>query len=161
MSKTAADKKPPVAVPTVSEVNFSTPAVKTESVSVAKITASKASSKKAPTKASEKLAEPVVASTPVAPQKEAKVKPAKPVKVSKEKKPEPKKPKLVRDSFTFPESDYAQIAALKQRALSAGVEIKKSEVLRAALVALSKLSDAELLGALESIDKLKTGRPAK
>jgi hypothetical protein len=161
MSKTAADKTSRVADPVVSETNPSAPVVETESVSVVKPTARKAPTKKAPAKASEKLAEPVVASTPVAPKQEAKVKPAKPVKASKEKKPEPKKPKLVRDSFTFPESDYAQIAALKQRALNAGVEIKKSEVLRAALVALSKLSDAELLSALEAIDKLKTGRPAK
>ena len=91
--------------------------------------------------------------------KPAKAKPA--TKVSKEKKVVPKKPKLVRDSFTFPETDYAQIATLKQRALSAGRDVKKTEVLRAGLALLSSLSDADLLSALDGIDKLKPGRPAK
>lgn len=86
---------------------------------------------------------------------------AKPGKDSKEKKSVPKKPKLVRDSFTFPEADYARIGALKQRALKAGREVKKSELLRAGLVALSGLSDSVLLQALDGIDKLKPGRPAK
>ena len=47
-----------------------------------------------------------------------------------------KKPKLVRDSFSMPEADYAQIGALKERCLKAGVSAKKSEVLRAALKCL-------------------------
>ena len=161
MSKSVVDKNPPVAVPTAAEPKPFAPEIETESVPVATSTASKVSSKKMPAKASEKQAKSVVMSTPAANQIATKVKSAKPVKVSKEKKAEPKKPRLVRDSFTFPESDYAQIAALKLRALNAGVEIKKSEVLRAALVTLSKLADAELIVALEAIDKLKTGRPAK
>jgi len=71
-----------------------------------------------------------------------------------------KKPKLVRDSFTFPQADYALIGTMKRRALAAGCEIKKSEVLRAAIAALSELSDDALLKALAKISKLKTGRPA-
>lgn len=111
-----------------------------------------------------KASSPVATDTsaqPVAPiaEKPAKAKPA--TKVSKEKKVVPKKPKLVRDSFTFPETDYAQIATLKQRALSAGRDVKKTEVLRAGLALLSSLSDADLLSALDGIDKLKPGRPAK
>jgi len=51
--------------------------------------------------------------------------PAKPVKESKAKKIVPKKPKLVRDSFTFPENDYALLAELKQRALKAGLRSKR------------------------------------
>ena len=82
-------------------------------------------------------------------------------KKSAAKKPVAKKPKLVRDSFTFPEGDYDLIAALKQRALAAGREVKKSEVLRAGLVALAAMKDAALLKALDSVERIKTGRPAK
>ncbi|MEI7432591.1 MAG: hypothetical protein WCL27_19260 [Betaproteobacteria bacterium] len=112
----------------------------------------------APTKTTKTIAKP---ETPVATKTPAKAKPAKKDKASKVKTVPTKKPKLVRDSFTFPESDYAMIGALKQRALKAGCEIKKSEVLRAGLAALSNLSDAALLKALAGIAKLKTGRPAK
>lgn len=78
---------------------------------------------------------------------------AKPVKV--------KKAKLVRDSFTMPEGEYAQIAALKERCLKAGVVAKKSEILRAAVASLAKLSDAAVLAAVRRLDVIKTGRPAK
>ncbi|QKJ66943.1 hypothetical protein HQN60_09685 [Deefgea piscis] len=72
-----------------------------------------------------------------------------------------KKAKLIRDSFTFPESDYALIAALKQRVISAGLEVKKSELIRAGLNALSALADEELHKMLQQLEKIKTGRPAK
>lgn len=72
-----------------------------------------------------------------------------------------KKPKLVRDSFTFPETDYALIARLKQRALVAGHEVKKSEILRAGLAALEAMPEAELLKVLGAVERIKTGRPAK
>lgn len=82
-------------------------------------------------------------------------------KAAKVKKQAPKKPKLIRDSFTIPEADYALFATLKQRALSAGVEVKKGEILRAALVALAKLDDAELVKAIGLVERIKTGRPKK
>ena len=81
--------------------------------------------------------------------------------VGKSRKEETKQPKLIRDSFTFPETDYALIAALKQRSLKAGHEIKKSELLRAGLVALQALSDESLLQALTKVERIKTGRPKK
>jgi len=87
--------------------------------------------------------------------------PAKPVKESKAKKPAPKKPKLVRDSFTFPENDYALLAELKQRALKAGHEIKKSELLRAGLAALAAMTEQNLVTALAAVERIKTGRPSK
>lgn len=77
------------------------------------------------------------------------------------KKQAPKKPKLVRDSFSIPESDYALFAALKQRALSAGIEVKKSEILRAALATLAQVGDAELANAIGRVERIKTGRPKK
>lgn len=72
-----------------------------------------------------------------------------------------KKAKLVRDSFTMPEAEYAVIAALKKRCLNAGVSAKKSEILRAAVINLSKLSDASVLAAVRRLDVIKTGRPTK
>ena len=78
---------------------------------------------------------------------------AKPAKV--------KKARLVRDSFTMPEGEYAQIAALKARCLSAGVAAEKSEILRAAVASLAKLNDASVLAAVRRLDVIKTGRPAK
>ncbi|MDP2155227.1 MAG: hypothetical protein Q8J61_04445 [Sulfuricella sp.] len=67
---------------------------------------------------------------------------------------------MVRDSFTMPENDYAQLAELKKKCLQAGVHVKKSELLRAGLLSLSKLPDAALIKAVERVEKLKTGRPA-
>ncbi len=71
-----------------------------------------------------------------------------------------KKPKLVRDSFTMPKQEYAAIETLKARALTAGVAVKKSELLRAGLMALSALPDAGFKQALAAVPTLKTGRPA-
>ncbi len=84
------------------------------------------------------------------------------VQASREDKPpKPKKAKLVRDSFTMPESEYAAIAAIKKRCLALGIAAKKSEVLRAAIFGLAKLGDEELVAAIQRLDKIKTGRPAK
>lgn len=84
--------------------------------------------------------------------------------VAEEKKGKPakvKKAKLVRDSFTMPEGEYALIAALKKRCLNVGVSVKKSEILRAAVTNLSKLSDASVVAAVRRLEVIKTGRPAK
>ena len=77
------------------------------------------------------------------------------------KKAKPEKLKVVRDSFTIPKTEYAQIAALKKRALSLGIEIKKSELIRAGLAQLTAASDAALRKALGNVPTLKTGRPGK
>lgn len=73
----------------------------------------------------------------------------------------PKKPKLVRDGFTMPESDFALIAALKARAVKAGRETKKSEILRAGLQLLATQDDAGVMAALGRLQSIKTGRPRK
>ena len=83
---------------------------------------------------------------------------------SKKTKPEvahdkDKKAKLVRDSFTIPKEEYAAIEALKNRAMTMGLAIKKSELLRAGLMALTGLSDVKLKAALVAVPTLKTGRP--
>jgi len=69
--------------------------------------------------------------------------------------------KMVRDSFTMPAPDYALIAVLKERTLSSGTAVKKSELLRAGLVALAALSPAQLIDLVSSMPAIKTGRPGK
>ena len=72
-----------------------------------------------------------------------------------------KKIKVVRDSFTIPKNELMQIAEMKKRALTLGVEIKKSELIRAGLQALVGMTDAAFKNALASVPTIKTGRPAK
>lgn len=99
-------------------------------------------------------------STPEAAPAEA-PKAEKTAKTAKVKKPAPKKTKLVRDSFTLPEAEYALFATLKQRALMAGIEAKKSEILRAAMTTLAGLDDAQFARAIGRVERIKTGRPKK
>ncbi|HZE90203.1 MAG TPA: hypothetical protein VE029_00625 [Rhizobacter sp.] len=69
------------------------------------------------------------------------------------------KQKLVRDSFTMPRADFDLIAALKERLLSLRVFVKKSELLRAGLHALTGLDDAKLASTMKGLTPLKPGRP--
>ena len=71
------------------------------------------------------------------------------------------KKKMVRDSFTMPAPDYALIGVLKARTLASGTSVKKSELLRAGLVALSALSSAQLIELVAAMPEIKTGRPGK
>ncbi|MDD5329352.1 MAG: hypothetical protein PHX38_05055 [Sulfuricella sp.] len=124
--------------------------------------------------AAAKKARPTVAKVPAAPKppveaaneapaaaaaKPKVVRAAKADKPAKEDKP--KKIKMVRDSFTMPENDYAQLAELKKKCLQGGVHVKKSELLRAGLQSLSRMPAAALIEAMEQVEKIKTGRPAK
>jgi hypothetical protein len=68
---------------------------------------------------------------------------------------------VVRDSFTMPENEYARIAAIKEICAKAKMHVKKSEVLRAGLILLAELDPAQLKRALNSLEKIKTGRPKK
>ncbi len=61
------------------------------------------------------------------------------------KKDKPRKIKMIRDSFSLPENDYAKLTELKKRCLQAGVQVKKSELIRAGLLSLSRLNDAALI----------------
>lgn len=120
--------------------------------------------KKAPASKKAPAAKPATAkiapAKPAAPLKKAV--PVKPPVASKPAKAEkPKKAKLVRDSYTMPEDEYGQLAALKKRLLAKGVAAKKSELLRAGLALLAAQKDDDLLAQLKKIPALKTGRPAK
>lgn len=77
----------------------------------------------------------------------------------KQKPAKVKKVKVVRDSFTMPQTDYAMIATFKEIFLKNGMHVKKSEVLRAGLHALEKLSAAQLKKTFAALEPIKTGRP--
>jgi predicted transglutaminase-like cysteine proteinase len=69
------------------------------------------------------------------------------------------KVKVVRDSFTMPQSDYSKLEELKLACLKEGISVKKSELLRAGLSVLSKLSMAQLKKTIAQVEQIKTGRP--
>jgi hypothetical protein len=62
-----------------------------------------------------------------------------------------KKIKLVRDSYSIPETERKQIDALKKRCSDQGKPVKKSYLLRAGLQALAKMDDNELVAAVDRI----------
>ena len=118
--------------------------------------------KATPTKRKAAAPKPAVAARKSATAKAAPAKDEK--KHKKDKKAggkEESKVKVVRDSFTMPQSDYAKIAELKQICLKAGVPVKKSELLRAGLHALGKLGIAQLKQTIAQMEQIKTGRPKK
>lgn len=85
-----------------------------------------------------------------------KVLPLKAADVAMTKAP---KPKLIRDGFTIPVAEFQALADLKARAIGLKRPAKKSEVLRAGIMALSKMTDRSFLMALAAVPPLKTGRP--
>lgn len=122
--------------------------------------AAKPLNKAMPAKTAKPVEKVPVVTAPVKVAKEAKV--AKEEKVAKEAKVAKKpKPKVVRDSFTMPQSEYQKIAHIKEIGLKAGLQVKKSEVLRAGVIALCAMNEEQLKVALSSLDKIKTGRPNK
>jgi hypothetical protein len=82
-------------------------------------------------------------------------------KMKRAKKDSAKKEKVVRDSFTMPKSDYAKIAALKQKCLDNGLHARKSELLRAALTMLNDAPEKRIVAAVKALEVVKTGRPSK
>jgi len=136
-----------------------TPAATRKPRAAAKPAAAKPAAKR-PAAAGKTIRRAVATSKPAAPSKP--VLAAKPDAPKKADKPaKAKKVKLVRDSFTMPEDEYAVIALLKKRCLDAGVSAKKSEILRAAVAGLAKLGDASVTASIRRLPVIKTGRPAK
>ncbi len=82
-------------------------------------------------------------------------------KAAPAKAEKPKKPKLVRDSFTMPEDEYALLAKIKKNCVAAGVEVKKSELLRIGVSLLAGMDPKKLQAAQKSLPELKAGRPKK
>lgn len=73
--------------------------------------------------------------------------------------PKVKKPKLVRDSFTMPELEYQVLGDVKKACLKAGIEVKKSELLRVGVALIKQLDMSKLKAALTALPPLKVGRP--
>ena len=89
-------------------------------------------------------------------------KPAAPTKlISVVAKEKIKKEKLVRDSFTMPESEYAALGLVKKACIGAGVEVKKSQLLRIGLLLLSRTDVNSLKTLIANLAPLKAGRPKK
>ena len=167
--KAATVEQAPVSAPEAASPSPKTAkATKTASATSAAGTVKAAKSAK-----TEKAVKPASSASPAANAKPAKApKEAKAVKTAKtasvpatvaEKKARVKKEKekVVRDSFTMPKSDYAKIAELKQRCLDAGLSVKKSELLRAGLNLLAVSPAKRLIAAVQELEAVKTGRPAK
>jgi hypothetical protein len=72
-----------------------------------------------------------------------------------------KKAKLVRDSFTMPDTEYKALADVKRDCLKSGFEVKKSELLRVGVALVRQMEIDKLKSVLSTLPSLKTGRPKK
>lgn len=120
--------------------------------------AAPATKKAAPAVKPEAAVKAIAAKAPKAPVKAVEKPVTKPAAEPKEK---PKKPKLVRDSFTMPEAEYAVLGEVKKACLKAGIEVKKSELLRVGVALIRQLDTAKLKEILAGLPALKAGRPKK
>ncbi len=144
------------------------PATKAASAKKTPVKATRKTAAKAP-KSKPSPAQAAPLSSPATPNK-AKTSPAKaaqPKALDKKKSAAPakaakeKKVKVVRDSFTLPKTELLQITEMKKRAMALGVEVKKSELIRAGLQALAGMADTAFKKAIANVPTIKTGRPAK
>ena len=112
-----------------------------------------------PTVASPEVMLPVVALAQV----EAAMHPVDHLAPAEKKKDKHKarKSKLVRDSFTMPEEEYAALGEMKKACINAGVAVKKSELLRVAVSLLRRMDMPDLQQALDGLTPVKAGRPRK
>jgi len=69
--------------------------------------------------------------------------------------------KVIRDSFTMPVHDYEKISQLQAKCLKLGISVTKSEILRAGLHALERLSSDEIRVEMRTVEKIKPGRPGR
>jgi len=71
------------------------------------------------------------------------------------------KTKLVRDSFAIPEKEYAALVAVKKACLKAGLEIKKTELIRIGIALVNTLTTAKIKTAQAKLTQISAGRPKK
>ncbi|SFI23527.1 hypothetical protein SAMN04515618_11493 [Collimonas sp. OK307] len=118
--------------------------------------AAKAVAKPAVKPAAKPQSKPLLVTKPLA------AKPALPViKSLPDVKAKVKKAKLVRDSFTMPADEYQVLGDVKKTFLKAGLEVKKSELLRVGVALIRELDLASLKLAVASLPPVKAGRPKK
>ena len=78
---------------------------------------------------------------------------------ARQAKPRPvKKALVVRDTFSFPDFDYALLFKLQTELLNNGHNVSKSELVRAGLKTLAEMKPAQLLKTAKAVEKLKPGR---
>ena len=70
----------------------------------------------------------------------------------------PKKIPVIRDTFSFPEFDYALLSELQAALLKNGHNVSKSELVRAGLKTLAQMRPAQLIKTAKAVEKLKPGR---
>ena len=139
----------PKATPRKSMVAGAKTAARTGAAKTPADAAKKAAAKKAAAKNAAAKAPATAPGKPAAPKPAPKPAPVE-VKV---------KHKLVRDSFTIPKTEYVDLESLKLRAADLKRPTKKSELIRAGIAVLKKMSDKEFLAAVNGVQSLKTGRP--
>lgn len=71
------------------------------------------------------------------------------------------KTKLIRDSFAIPEKEYAALVAVKKTCLKAGLEIKKTELIRIGIALVNDLTTAKIKTAQARLTQISAGRPKK
>lgn len=69
-----------------------------------------------------------------------------------------KKVPVIRDTFSFPDFDYALLSQLQNALLKNGHNVSKSELVRAGLKTLAQMSPPQLIKTAKAVEKLKPGR---
>lgn len=70
-------------------------------------------------------------------------------------------PKLILDSFAMPESEHQALSEIKHRCLRSGLLVKKSELLRVAVMLVGAQTVNELKNERDKLTPIKSGRPKK
>jgi hypothetical protein len=130
--------------PQVEPTEKKAPAVKKRSVAKKTSSVKKVTVKKAAKKSAKK------------PSKKTLVKSTKATKATKTVKT-----KLIRDSFAIPEKEYAALVAVKKTCLKAGLEIKKTELIRIGIALVNDLTTAKIKTAQARLTQISAGRPKK
>ncbi|CAM8661618.1 hypothetical protein MCEMAEM21_00545 [Oxalobacteraceae bacterium] len=80
---------------------------------------------------------------------------------TEKKKLDVKHAALVRDSFTIPGDELQLLADAKKKCLKAGIDIKKSELIRIGISLVYGLGLSRLKKEKRALQPIKTGRPKK
>ena len=80
---------------------------------------------------------------------------------AEKKKLDVKHAALVRDSFTIPGDELQLLADAKKKCLKAGIDIKKSELIRIGISLVYGLGLSRLKKEKRALQPIKTGRPKK
>lgn len=70
-----------------------------------------------------------------------------------------KRVQSIREIFSYSSDDATRLLRLIQRAARVGALSNKSEVVRAGLIALDKMTDDQLTAVLQTVPRMKPGRP--